>query len=341
MSKAIIPQRDRNPSSASAKEQRFTGEWDLYDVVVIGAGPAGLTAGANAALRGLDSLVLEKQEIAGGLPTMLYPDKIIRDHPGFPVGILGKELSRMLVMQAQNAGTEIRCGEEALTIEKKESGQIEVKTAEGSYQTKRVILCTGIYNIPRKLKNLKGYTGPNLHYKIENLTIFRKRRVVIVGGGDHAFDTALQLGSIAESITILDKHHYPKAKESSVKSALEAGAQVLSDTEILRALKDKQRVISRVQVSNNVTGEKKILPVDELFIAIGFEPVRKFLESNGFKLGKDGSLEVDRSLQTNVEGVFAAGDVTGEVRLISTACAEGIIAAVHAFEEIKRPYWIQ
>ena len=69
--------------------------------------------------------------------------------------------------------------------------------------------------------------------------------------------------------------------------------------------------------------------------------MKKFLGNNGFDVGKDGSLNVDRNLQTNVEGVFAAGDVTGEVRLISTACAEGIIAAVHAFEEIRRPYWIQ
>ena len=135
----------------------------MYDVIIVGAGPAGLTAGTNTALRGLKSLVLEKQETAGGLPTMLFPDKIVRDHPGFPIGILGKELSRMLTMQAQNAGTEIKLGEEALKIEKKEKGRIEVATVEGSYKAKRVILSTGIYNIPRKLKNLKGYTGPNLH----------------------------------------------------------------------------------------------------------------------------------------------------------------------------------
>jgi len=313
----------------------------MYDIIVIGAGPAGLTAGANTALRGLKSLILEKQDTAGGLPTTLYPDKIIRDHPGFPVGILGKELSRMLTMQAKNAGTEIKCGEEALKIEAKEKGRIEVETVGGGYEAKRVILCTGIYDIPRRLKNLKGYAGPNLHYKVETPKVFRKKRVVIVGGGDHAFDTAVHLGNIAERITILDNHQYPKAKESSVKRAIKSGTQVLHNTEILRAFKDKRRIINRIQVSNNLTGEKKTLSVDELFIAIGFEPVKHFLESNDFKLDKDGSVQVDRTLQTNIEGVFAAGDLTGEVRLISTACAEGIIAAVHAFEEIRRPYWIQ
>ena len=312
----------------------------VYDVVIIGAGPAGLTAGANTALRGLKSLVLEKQDTAGGLPTMLYPDKIIRDHPGFPVGVLGKELSRMLTMQAQNAGTEVKCNEEVLKIGRKEDW-IKVETVGSDYKSKRVILCTGIFDIPRKLKNLKGYAGPNLHYKVENPNIFRKKRVVIVGGGDHAFDTAAQLSSIAESITILDRQEYPKAKESSVKLVAKSAAQVLYNTEILRAFKDKRRVINRIHVINNQSGEKKILAVDELFIAIGFEPVKRFLENNELRLSKDGSVEVDRSLQTNIEGIFAAGDVTGEVRLISTACSEGIIAAVHAFEEIKRPYWIQ
>lgn len=84
-----------------------------------------------------------------------------------------------------------------------------------------------------------------------------------------------------------------------------------------------------------------MLNVDELFMAIGFEPIKKFLQMNGFQVQKDGSIKVDRKLQTNLPGVFAAGDVTGEVRLIATACAEGIVAAVHAFEEIKQPYWIR
>lgn len=312
-----------------------------YDIIIIGAGPAGLTAGANTALRGLKSLVLEKQETPGGLPTLLYPDKIVRDHPGFPVGILGKELSRMLTMQARNAGAEIKLGEEAVGVEKNDNGSIEAVTVEGTYEAKRVILSTGIYNIPRKLKNLEGYAGPNLHYKIENLEIFSKKKVVIVGGGDHAFDTAIQISNIAESTTILNKHRYPKAKESGVELARKSGTQVLNNTEILRAFKDKQRVINRIQVFNSLENEKKILAVDALFIAIGFEPVKHFLENNGFRPRDDGSVKVDRSMQTSIKGIYAAGDVTGEVRLISTACAEGIVAAVHAFEEIRRPYWIQ
>ena len=157
----------------------------MYDVVIIGAGPAGLTAAANTSLRGLRSLVIEKHDFPGGLPVLLYPDKIIRDHPGFPVGILGKELSRMLYMQAKNAGAEIKCSEEALKIDRKQDNLIEVRTTQDTYQTRRVILCIGIFDIPKKLDILKDVVSQNIHYTVKNLEVFRDKRLVIIGGGDH------------------------------------------------------------------------------------------------------------------------------------------------------------
>lgn len=313
----------------------------MYDVVVVGAGPAGLTAVTNTSLRGLKSLVIEKQEIPGGLPRILYPDKIIRDHPGFPVGILGKELSRMLFMQAKNAGAEIRLGEEVLKVVKGQHELLEVRTVEDKYQAKRVIICTGIYDIPRKLEILEDYAGANVHYKIESPRIFEKKRVLIVGGGDHAFDTAVQLKDITEDIIVVVKDRYAKAKENTVKLAEEIGIRVLYNTEIVRILEDRRGKLDRVQVADKETGGKEILTVDELFIAIGFKPTRRFLEDNSFELREKGAVKVQRNLQTNIKGVFAAGDVTGEVRVIATACAEGIVAAVHAFEEVKKPYWLR
>jgi len=312
----------------------------MYDIIIIGAGPAGLTAAANTSLRGLKSLVIEKHDFPGGLPVLLYPDKIIRDHPGFPVGILGKELSRMLFMQAKNAGAEIRCSEEALKIERKEDNVLEVKTTQDAYQARRVILCTGIFNLPRKLEILKDVSIPNVHYAVKSPEAFKNKRMVIVGGGDHAFDTAVQLMDVTDNITILVKNKYAKAKENTVKTAEKLGIQILYDTEISRVFKDKVGRIEKIEVVNLETHEKRTVGMDELFVSIGFEPVKLFLEKNGFKLRKDGSLRVDRNLQTNIKGVFAAGDITGEVRLITTACAEGIVAAIHAFETIKKPYWL-
>lgn len=313
---------------------------NTYDVIVVGAGPAGLTAAANTSFRGLSCLVIEKYDFPGGLPVLLYPDKIIRDHPGFPVGILGKELSRMLFMQAKNAGAEIKCGEEALKIERIEDNRIEVKTTQNVYQARRVILCTGIFNVPRKLEILKDSIIPNVHYKVEHPEIFKDKLIIFVGGGDNAFDTAVQISDIAKKITILIKSRYAKAKENTVKLAENLGIQILYNTEITGVFKDETGKIVKVETTNLETSEKKIFDLDELFVFIGFDPAKTFLENNGFELQEDGSLKVDKNLQTNVKGVFAAGDVIGEVRLIVTACAEGIIAAVHAFETIKKPYWL-
>lgn len=313
----------------------------MYDVIIIGAGPAGLTAATNTSHRGLKTLVIEKQDIAGGLPTLLYPDKIIRDHPGFPVGILGKELSRMLFMQSKNAGTEFRFDEEALKIQRKENNSIVVNTSHNSYRGKKVILCMGIYNIPKKIDVLNDYVGSNVHYKVENPRAFKEKGLVIVGAGDHAFDTAIQLSEIAKTVTVIGKREYAKAKEKTVNLAKNLGIQILYNTEIIKLLKGKFGKFERIQIENSKTGEKRVIKADELFIAIGFEPIKQFLNVNGFKTLKDGSVEVDDNLQTGINGVFAAGDVTGEVRLIATACAEGIIAAVHAFEEIKQPYWLR
>lgn len=313
----------------------------MYDVIIIGAGPAGLTAATNTSHRGLKSLVIEKQDIAGGLPTLLFPDKIIRDHPGFPIGILGKELSRMLFMQAKNAGAEFKFDEEAIRIQRGEDNMIDVHTVQDTYKGKRAILSTGIYNVPKKLRVLENYTGSNVHFKVEHPRAFKDKNVVIVGGGDHAFDTAVQLSEIADKVIVLVKNECAKAKEKTVILAVEAGVQVLYNTEIVRVLKGKTGFFERIQIASIKTGDKKVLKADSLFIAIGFETIKQFLENNGFELRRDGSVKVDRNLQTNIKGVFAAGDITGEIRLIATACAEGIIAAVQAFEEIKKPYWLR
>jgi thioredoxin reductase (NADPH) len=313
----------------------------LYDVIVVGGGPAGLTAAANTSHRGLKSLVIEKQDFTGGLPVLLYPDKIIRDHPGFPCGIIGKELSRMLSLQAENAGVEFKRGEEVLKIDRKEDALLEVRTPNDVYQSRRVILCTGIYNVPKKLPLLDGYTGPNLHYGIKDPQEYARRKVVIVGGGDHAFDIAIQLSKISDKVTVLVIEKYAKAKESSVRLAEASGVNVCYDTEIINFFKDRSGVFHRIQIIDHKTEEKTVLDVDELFVAIGFETVKTFLENNGFQLRGDGSLVVDDNSQTSIEGVFAAGDIAGEIRLIATACSGGIVTAIHAFEEIQKPYWLK
>jgi thioredoxin reductase (NADPH) len=187
---------------------------------------------------------------------------------------------------------------------------------------------------------LAGYSGPNIHYKVENLAEFKGKNVVIIGGGDSAFDTAVQLGEIAKTVTVLVKEKYAKAKENTVKLASEGGVQVLYNTEAAKIMKDLQGTLSGIQVTDTELNQERVLKADKLFIAIGFQKVRSFYENNGFELLEDGSVKVDEHLQTNIKGIYAAGDITGEIRLIATACAEGITAAINAFEQLKKPYWL-
>jgi thioredoxin reductase len=312
----------------------------MYDVIVVGAGPAGLTAVTNLSHRGLNALVLEKQPLPGGLPVLLYPDKIIKDHPGFPVGILGKELGRMLHIQAVNSGAEIRCDEEVIKIRRKNESFI-VETINDNYSSGRVLLCSGIFNTPRKLDLLKDYKGTNVHYKVTNPEKFRNKKIIIIGGGDNAFDTAVQLGEIAENITVLVRGKYAKAKAHTINTAKKIGVNIISNTELSRLFKDRSEGIRKVGVKDIETGEEDTVEADDIIVTIGYVPARTFLEENGFALNSDGTVKVKKNLETSIKDVFAAGDVNGGVQIIAVACAEGIAAAVHSFETIKRPYWLR
>lgn len=307
----------------------------LYDIIIVGGGPAGMTAANNTAHRGLKTLLIESKDKCGGQPNWLYPNKTIKDHPGFPVGITGKELSTRLFKQAQSSGAEIKTNEEVISVNQNKEN-FSVSTDKSRYATKKVIIATGLLNVPRKHPVLDKHKNMHVSHKIANHD-FKGKRVVIVGGGDSAFDNALQLANIAKSVSILVKGPYPKAKEDTVRLAQEKGVNVLANTEVagLRATRNK---IGHISAYNGKASIK--IKADEILLCTGYVSQKKFLESQNFVLNKDGSVKVNKNFETSMRGVFAAGDVTGEIKLIAVACAEGISAAIHAFEEIKKPYWL-
>lgn len=312
----------------------------MYDVIIVGAGPAGLTAATNTAHRSLKTLVIEQCERPGGQPLIFYPDKIIKDHPGFPIGVLAKEFARMLELQAQNAGAKIKCNEEVLTILPDKEVFI-VKTTNEAYKARRVILCTGSLNIPRKIPALDKYRNKGVFYKVGDVKRFKDQQVVVVGGGDNAFDTAIQLSAIANSVRVVIDQEYPKAKDNSVKLAEKKGVKVYTKCQVTDIIENKDGRIDRVKIKDMRINEFFELRTDVVFSAIGFSPIVDFLEGNNLDHEKDGSVKIGGDFQTSVPGIFAAGDLTGEVKLIAVACAEGIEAAINAFSSIKKPYWIK
>src|ERR687891_1456367 len=169
-----------------------------WDVVIIGAGPAGLAASLTTAHRGLTTLVIEAKDQPGGQPQFLYADKKIVDIPGFPDGITGEELSQRTFRQAVDALVQFRFNEELVTIEDTEEVQTEdrlkrVVTTKGSYLCRKVIIACGLLHYPRRLAVLDQLNSKNVHYKIPKIGDYEGARVAVVGGGDSALDAALMV----------------------------------------------------------------------------------------------------------------------------------------------------
>jgi len=307
----------------------------IYDIVIVGAGPAGLTAGANAANRGLKTLILEGQSKPGGQPQQFYPKKLIIDHPGFPKGITGRDLSRRLFEQALHSKAEIRLGEPMVDLDIRKKIKV-IFTRKNTYEAKRVIFCTGLHNIPRHPNCLKDYKGKNVNYFVKNPRYYRNKKVLILGGGDTAFDRAILLLKYTKKITLILRDRIPKAKESSVQQVLEKGIEINCNTELVRLIKkDKTAVLL-----NSKTKQKTIIKIDEVVVSIGFVSSLDVLNKAGLKKDGQGMIKVNDRMETSVAGVFAAGDLVGDVKLIAVACSEGIIAAISTFNSIKKPYWL-
>jgi len=305
----------------------------IYDIIVVGAGPAGLTAGANAANRGLTTLILEGLSFPGGQPAQFYPKKVILDHPGFPKGVSGKELSKRLFEQALNSKAEIKLNEPMIDMKLKQKIKTII-TANRKYKSRKIILATGLHNIPRHLECLKNYTGNNVHYFIQQRRIFKNKHILVIGGGDTAFDRANMVAPMAKTTTIILREHMTKAKVSSLDLAKKNDIIVLLRTELIRLNKLTKRAVISTK------GEKSTIKADEVIVSIGFVSSLDVLKKAGLQKDRHGMIKTNERMETSIPGVFAAGDLIGDVKLIAIACAEGITAAISTFNSVKKPYWL-
>ena len=188
-----------------------------WDVVIIGAGPAGLAASLTTAHRALTTLVIEAKDRPGRQPQFLYADKRIVDFPGFPDGITGDELSVRTYRQALDALVQFRFNEELVTIE--DTGQVEtqerlkrVVTSKGSYLCRKVIIACGLLHYPRRLTVLDQLESKTIHYKIPKIGDYEGRRVAVVGGGDSALDAALMVQARGGLVDLVVRESTPIGK---------------------------------------------------------------------------------------------------------------------------------
>lgn len=308
-----------------------------WDVVIVGAGPAGLAASLTTTHRGLTTLVIEAKHEPGGQPQFLYPDKNIVDIPGFPDGISGEELSQRTYRQAMDALVQFRFDEELIDIEDTdESGNQEplkrVVTAKDSYLCRKVILACGLLHYPRKLPVLDRLESQKVHYRVPRIADYRGACVAIVGAGDSALDAAVMVLQRGGCVHLLVRR-VTSGKADTLRRIEELGGEIHLQTEIAAAeVRDDKLVL---QLTNG-----KSLTADRVIVQIGFLSARDTFEKLRIELRDDGSLAIDPYFETSRPGIFAVGDVHGDIKLITVAWAEGIQAAIYAFKEITSPYWL-
>ena len=310
-------------------------EW--WDVIIIGAGPAGLAASLTTAHRALTTLVIEAKESPGGQPHFLYADKRIVDIPGFPDGITGEELSERTFRQAREAHVQFRFGAELQSIEDtdqtvEEDALLRVVTTTGSYLCRKVILACGLLHYPRKLAVLDALNSDNVHYRSPRVSDYSGAHVVVVGGGDSALDAAVMALQRVALVDLVVREAEPVGKADTLNHVRELGGTVHTETEIVSAERNGDQI--RCTLTTGVS-----IDCEHVIVQIGFLSAKDTFEGLGLTLKPDGSIAIDPYFETSRKGIFAVGDVHGDIKLIAVAWAEGIPAAIHACREIPSQYW--
>lgn len=300
-----------------------------YDVVIIGGGPAGLTAGIYAKRAGLSALLVEKYAPGGQIMITDW----IENYPGFPDGLAGYELTMKMEQQAKNFGLQFKTGDvESLEIE----GKIKnIKLKDGSISTKTIIIASGCY--PRKL----GVPGENALFGKGVSTcatcdamFFRDKTVVAIGGGDTAIQEALYLTKFVKKVYLIHRRDQLRAaKMLQDRAFANEKIEFVWDT-IPTAINGKGNVDS-VDIENVKTGEKKTIEADGCFIWVGTLPNTEFINGT-LALDNNGFILTDKNMETSVKGVFAAGDVRNTpLRQVATAVGDAAIAAISADQYIE------
>ncbi len=306
-------------------------EEEVFDVVVAGAGPAGLSAAIMCATRNLKVLLLEKDK-AGGLLASIYPNKVIPNYPGFPNGIVAIELVRNWLQHLRASGVTLR-KENILDI----SRSLTVTTAKKEYRPKAVVIATGTR--PRQLgvPNEERLKNKGVCYFPIHPEDFLGKKVLVVGGGDTAIDATLELLNLADEITLIHRRDAFRAFDDNVEKVRKSGVvQIMMHGELV-AIKGRQRVEGVVIKQDANKLEKEM---DVIVISVGLVPNNEAFKKLGLKTDESGFILTDSAQRTSVEGVFAAGDITHSgLRIITVAASHGAVASHHIYSYVRKPYW--
>jgi thioredoxin reductase len=320
----------------------------VVDVTFIGAGPSGLFGAFYAGLRELSVRIIDNLPQAGGQLTALYPEKMIYDVPGHPA-ILSRDLVTNLLRQAKQWKPELLLGQRATTLTQvplpdgapEAAPGWKIETDQGAYLTRAVILTAGIGAFePVRLANdsILRFEGKGVSYMASPPEDYAGKRVLITGGGDSAVDWALALEKTARSVTLIHRREGFRAHDSSVNALQASKVDVRLFNEI-RELQGKDQ-LERAVIFDNRTQAETTLELDEVILALGFKadlgPIREWgIETVGRRF-----LKVNSRMETNLPGVYAAGDITSQegvdsLNLIVVGFGQVTVAVNYAYARIK------
>ena len=305
-----------------------------WDVIIIGGGSAGLAAGIYAVRSGLKTLILE-EKLPGGT---ISDASIVVNYLGF-AEISGGELAEKMTSHTRKVGAIIHDLEPVTELELMGEKKI-VKTSRATYEAKAVIFSTGSHYKEAGIKGEKEFRGRGVSYcGVCDGPFFKGKRVLVIGGGNSACITTLYLSGIASEVIVTHRKKAFRAEEFLVTDiASKNNVTVLWNTEVQEIKGDKQ--VKAVTLIDNTTGKTSELAVDAVFVQVGEAPNSQLAKAAGIETDEHGYIKADIRQQTNLSGVFAAGDVTNHpVKQVGTAVSQGTIAALEAYSYIRHPYY--
>jgi thioredoxin reductase (NADPH) len=301
----------------------------IWDVIMVGAGPAALSAAVYTSREDITTLLFEKGAI-GGLAAVT---DWIDNYPGFPKGIAGLELAENLRLQAERFGAVIELGD-VMSV-KRNDDHIELDTTSGPFKARTVLLATGSDWKKIGVPGEKEYFGRGVHYCATcDGAFYRDKRLAVIGGGNSAVQEAIFLTRYASHIDLLVRGDSFRASEvlqhELKKHTDKITVHLNTTTDEIVAVDNK---VDHVVGTRKTTGKKVTFPVDGVFVFVGLQPNTQFLKGSGVDLDEIKLIKTNDHLMTSVKGVFAAGDVrSGATMQIASATGEGATAALEIRE---------
>jgi thioredoxin reductase (NADPH) len=309
----------------------MVGEEKVFDIIVVGGGPAGHTAAQYAARAEKKVLVLERM-LSGG---QIASSEMLANYPGFPEGINGMEFGQLLEKQTRGFGAQVAM-EDVEKVTLQQNKLFNVKTLKNDYSAGAVIVASGASPRSMGVPGEEKFRGRGVSYCATcDGAFFRDMDVVVVGGGDAALEEAVYLTRYARSVAIVHRRHEFRGVKYLQEKAIKHDKITLYLSHVVLEIQGDKKV-EMVLLQDLATKEEKVVKADGVFFYVGNDPNTAFLSELPLKKSPGGFIEANETMETDVSGLFVAGDVRVKpLRQVATAVSDGAVAAISAVRYLE------